>query len=55
MSDASPQAQIVVPPPPLFDAAELAVADFLARYRGNTRAATAPICAAGSPRVSSTG
>jgi integrase/recombinase XerD len=37
MSDTSPHAQIVAPPPPLFNEAELAVAGFLARYRGNTR------------------
>lgn len=38
MSDPSAHAQIVAPPPLLFDEAQLAVAGFLARYRGNTRA-----------------
>jgi integrase/recombinase XerD len=38
MSDTYHHAEIVAPPPPLFDKAQLAVAGFLARYRGNTRA-----------------
>lgn len=54
MSDTSPHTQIVTPPPPLFDEAELAVAGFLARYRGNTRTGYRTTCVAGSPGARST-